>query len=298
METIKSIQGIIAFTKVAETGSFSKAAQDLGVSKSHISKTVKQLEDDLGVALFSRSTRKIQLTAIGNRFLETCRRSLKALDTARRDIVTHSETPRGTLRVSLAGIFGETYIAPVAIALAQKYPDLKIELGFDNRIVDLIEEKWDVAIRFGRLQDSSLRAHKIASRRDFICASKAYLDASPQLRVPSDLAHHNCLGASTWILKSNGRATQIPVTGNLKTNSPRVLHKAALAGLGVVKLPGSYVTDDIKKGKLLSLLEDFNAGEEEIWAVTPIRYEQNINIKTFITEVKKALATRSPALLF
>lgn len=298
METIRWLQGVIAFVKVAETGSFSRAAEALGVSKSHISKTIRALEEDLGIALFSRSTRQIQLTGIGTQFLENCRNSLENLEGAKKNILNQAETPRGLLRVTAAGIFGENYIAPVVIEMAKKYPDLKIEIDFTSRIVDLIDEKFDVAIRFGYLQDSSLIAQKIAARREFICASLQYLQSAPELKRPQDLVNHNCLGSSVWTFKDKGKVLPITIEGNLKTNNPRVLLKAGLSSLGVIRLPGSYVHQDIKKGKLINLLEEFSEGPKDIWAVSPIRHEKNINVKTFIDEVRKSLDRKYPDVLF
>lgn len=295
---MKWLQGVIAFVKVGETGSFSKAAKALGVSKSHISKTIRQLEEDLGIALFLRSTREIQLTSRGEKFLENCRLSLASLEGAKQDIIHSSDKPRGTLRVTLAGIFGENYIAPVVIKMAKDYPALKIELNFDARIVDLIAEKFDVAIRFGQLKDSTLKSQKIASRREYICASKSYLQAKAEIKEPKDLLQHNCLGPNLWNFKKHGKAIQVQVNGNFKTNNPRVLLRAAKSGLGIVRLPGSYVFEEIQKGKLIPILEDFSEGKMDIWAVTPTRHEQNINVKTFINEVKKALTEDYPEVLF
>lgn len=292
METIRWVQGVIAFVKVAETGSFSKAADALNVSKSHISKTIRSLEEDLGIALFSRSTRQIQLTTLGSQFLDNCRQSLENLEGAKKDILNLSETPRGLLRVTAAGIFGENYIAPVVFEMAKKYRDLRVELDFSSRIVDLIDEKFDVAIRFGHLQDSSLKAQKIASRREYVCASRNYLSTHDSVTTPHDLANHNCLGISVWNFKDKGKSLAVHVEGNLKTNNPRVLLKAALSDLGIIRLPGSYVHAEIKKGRLVSLLEDYSEGQKDIWAVTPTRYEQNINVKVFIMEVRKALSKK------
>ncbi|MDX9732258.1 MAG: LysR family transcriptional regulator, partial [Bdellovibrionales bacterium] len=135
METIKSLQGIIAFVRVAESGSFSEAAQDLGVSKSHISKLISALEHELGATLFLRSTRRVQITSLGERYLSTCRHSIESLQAAKSEILDLSETPRGSLRVSVAGVFGEEYVAPVLIEVAKKYPHLKVELDFSSRVV-------------------------------------------------------------------------------------------------------------------------------------------------------------------
>lgn len=220
-----------------------------------------------------------------------------ALEAAKKDVITNSETPRGLLRVTLAGIFGENYIAPVVMELVKKYPELKIELDFNSRIVDIIDEKFDVAIRFGHLQDSSLIAQKIASRREFVCASKSFL-STHFIQTPKDLTKVNCLGGAVWNFKKNGKAISVSVNGNLKTNNPRVLLKAALSGLGVIRLPGSYVFSDLSKGKLVAILEDYNLGSTDIWAVTPSRNEQNINVRVFIDAVQKALAEDYPEVLF
>lgn len=299
METIRSLQGIIAFVKVAETKSFSAAAQELSVSKSHISKTVHQLEKDLGISLLLRSTRKIQLTSWGERYLETCKQALSQLEAAKKEILDLSDTPRGSLRVTLAGIFGEDYIAPVLIEMAKKYPDLKVELEFSSRVVDLISEKFDVAIRIGELKDSSLIAQKIASRLEYVVCSKGYLSQAAPLESPSDLSLHNCLGEKlSWSFKKRGKPFTVSVSGNMKCNNPRVIQKAALAGLGIARLPGSYVFEDLKRGRLVSLLESYSEGKKDIWAVTPASRTKNINVNIFIQELKKHLSSDYANVLF
>lgn len=291
METIKWVQGIIAFVKVSETGSFSQAAAELHVSKSHISKTIKQLEKDLGIALISRSTRRIQLTNLGEEFLGSCRQSLETLESAKKQVISSSDRPRGVLRVTLAGVFGENFIAPTLISLARKYPDLQVELDFESRIVDIIEKKFDVAIRIGHLKNSSLLAQKIATRREYVCASPKYLETYRAPASPEDLTDHNCLsgGQGSWSFKKSSKPLSVSVKGNFKTNNPRVLVKAALDGLGIVRLPGSYVWDDIKEGKLVSLLERYSEGTKDIWVVTPTRNKLNTNVNVFVEELKKSL---------
>ncbi len=299
METTNSLRGIIFFVKAAEKGSFSQAAQELEVSKSHISKLIVQLERELGATLFVRSTRRVQLTNIGERYLESCRQALGQLKDAKDEILDLSETPNGSLRVTLAGIFGEDYIAPVLIEMARKYPNLKIELDFSSRVVDLIEERFDVAIRIGHLPSSTLVAQKIASRLEYIVCSKSYLQQAPPLREPADLIHHNCLGEkSHWAFKHRGKSTHVSVKGNFKSNNPRVIQKAALAGLGIARLPGSYTFEEIRKGKLIPVLENFGEGKKDIWVVTPVRRTQNINVRIFVLEVKKYLSNDYPDVLF
>lgn len=290
METIKSLKNVLAFVKVAETGSFSQAALELEVSKSHISKQIVNLEQELGLTLFVRSTRKVSLTHLGHRYFESCKQALSHLYDAQKDILDIAQTPQGRLRVTLAGIFGEEYIAPVLINMAKAYPNLKIDLDFSSRVVDLIEEKFDVAIRIGHLPNSSLVAQKIASRVEYIVASKSYLNSAPPLLEPQDLIHHNCLGERTsWGFKKRGQSLQVRVNGNFKSNNPRVIQKAALAGLGLARLPGSYTFEEIKKGRLIPVLEQFGEGKKDIWVVTPTRNTKNINVRIFIEELKKHL---------
>lgn len=298
METIKWIEGLIAFTNVAESGSFSKAASALKVSKSHISKCVSSLEEELGFALLVRSTRKIQLTTQGEAFLSSCQESLRKLTEAKEEAISLSQTPRGVLRVTLAGIFGENFIAPVALKLLKKYPELKIELDFNSKIVNLIEDKFDVAIRFGHLQDSSLRAQKIASRREFVCCTREYAKHNGIPQKPEELYQHQCLGSGTWNFKKAHRTINIDIKSRFKSNNPRVLLSAALNDIGIVRLPGSYVFKEMRKGKLIPLLEDYSVGPTDIWAVTANHSKMNVNIQVFIEEVKKYLNDGFPDVLF
>lgn len=299
METIKWVQSILTFVKVSELGSFSQAASSLGISKSYVSKTIKALEDEVGVALLLRSTRSVQLTSTGEEFLRNCRSSLQHLEAAKKELLIPSDKPRGLLRVTMAGVFGENYIAPVLIEMAKKYPDLKIDLHFDTRIVDLIEERFDVGIRIGHLQDSSLIAQKIASRREYVCASPAYIKKHKKPQSPAALKNYNCLGGQThWNFKQDGKIKSFLVQGNFKTNNPRVVLNAALEGLGIARLPGSYVFEHINDGSLINLLEEFTEGKKDIWAVTPSKHRLNINAATFISEVKSFLSKGYSDVLF
>lgn len=288
METIQIYSWSIIFVKVAEGLSFSAAAKTLDVSKSHISKAIQSLELELGVALLSRSTRKVQLTAMGEEYYRHCARSLETFDEAKQSVVNARNSPRGLLRVSLAGVFGETIIAPIAMQMAKKFPELRIELNFDNRIVDLIQEKFDIAIRIGALPDSNLKGTKIGLRKEFICCSPAYVNNHAKVETPKDLIQHNCLGdQNSWSFKKSGKAQTVPVKGSLKTNNPRVMREAALEGLGIVRLAGSYVFADIAEGRLVPLLEDYNTERKDIWVVHAQKQDQNVNIRMFIQELKR-----------
>lgn len=297
METIKWIECLVHFVAVAETESFSKAAKNLSISKSQVSKTIKSLEDEIGQALFLRSTRSIKLTSFGETFLIECKSSLEKLQDVKNQLNHQGKIPRGLLRVTTAGIFGENFIAPVLIEMAQKYPELKIEIHFDAKVIDLIEEKFDIGIRIGELKPSALYAQKIASRREFVCASSDYLKNFGIPKHPNELKSHNCLG-SHWKFRIDKKLKDWPVSGNIKTNNPRVLLQAALSGLGIVRLPGSYVFEHITSKKLIPILENFSEGKTDIWAVTPYKVSKNINVSTFLEALKKSLSLDYPDVLF
>lgn len=297
METIKWMECLIHFVQVAESKSFSLAAKNLNLSKSQVSKTIKLLEEELGQVLFLRSTRVIKLTHFGESFLLQCKSSLENLQQVKMQLKHQSPTPRGLLRVTTAGIFGENFIAPVLLEMSKKYPELQIEVHFDSQVIDLIKENFDVGIRIGELKSSSLFAQKIATRRQFVCAAKSYLQKHGTPLHPRDLATHNCLGRQ-WKFRSSNKIKEWPVGGNLRTNNPRVLLEAALQGLGIIKLPGSYVFDKISSGELIPLLESFSEGKSDIWAVTPYRVNKNINVSTFLDAVKNYLRSDYPDVLF
>lgn len=290
METIKWIQSVAVFNKVALFESYSLAARELGISKSYASKVVRELEESMGAQLLSRSTRKVTPTAIGRDFLSRCSTSLGTLEYMMRNAHDLTGTVQGPLRISVAGIFGERYIAPLAFELSKKYPKLEIELNFESRVVDLIAENYDVAIRFGELEDSSLYARKIASRMEFICASKEYLGWAGFPDHPRDLATHNCLcvGTREWSFQEEGKKLVVNVTGNFKSNNPRTVLEAALNGAGIVRLPGSYVSEHIQTGELVNLLSQFTPAAKDIWVVTPYRREMNANVKVFIEELTRS----------
>lgn len=297
---MKWMQSIVVFSKVGELQSFSRAGEVLGISKSYVSKLIRELEEEMGAQLFSRSTRKVVLTALGRDFLARCRESMGELERTRREAHDLSRTVQGPLRVSVAGLFGEDYIAPLAIELSQKYPKLELELSFETRIVDLIAENFDVAIRFGALEDSSLVARKLASRREFICASHSYLERAGFPRRPQDLVNHNCLttGAREWAFELHKKKLMVPISGNFKSNNARTLLKAALMGAGIVRLPGSYVFNHIQEGELVSLLGEFAPPKSDIWVVTPYRKEMSVNVKVFTQALEQFFPEGHPNMLY
>lgn len=289
METINNLNSLNAFVLVAKHSSFSKAAQELNVSKAYLSKTVQSLEYELAHKLFHRTTRQVKLTREGEKFFEQCDEAIQKIKQAKSDLMQTQQSPKGMLRVTMAGAFGEKYITPLALELMNRYPDLQIELSFSERIVDLNKEDFDLAIRVGTLNDSKVKATKIAVRKEYICATREYLEKNGVPKKPEDLRSHQCLIASNeqWIFQDAKKQKSLKVSGKLKSNNGRVILMATLQGQGISKLPGVYVKEWIENGKLIPLLQEYLPHEVPIWAITPLSKKETLSTKYFLKELEK-----------
>lgn len=192
------LDGLDTFARVAEYKSFSRAAEAIGASKAHVSRQITRLEARLGVQLFRRSTRSVVLTTQGEMFYLRVRDSLALLDDAEHDLAGFQAVPRGNLRMTVAGVFGEKYLAPAVAEFLRVYPEINVLIDFTDRQVDLINEDYDLAIRSGVLEDSSLIARRITSRKIITCASPEYLQQHSIPQKIEDLKHHN------WVVQHKG----------------------------------------------------------------------------------------------
>ena len=257
------LTGLEVFAKVAAVGSFSAAGRALGMSQTIVTKHVAALETRLGVKLFHRTTRRLSITEAGRDYLETTERILAEIDAADAAVAADRVEPRGLLRLNAPVAFGARQIAPLLAEFAQRHPQVTVELGLNDRLVDLAEEGWDLAIRIGSLSNSSLIARRIAPCRTVVCAAPSYLQARGTPRTVSDLADHNCLGytlsrltgVDRWAFGAKGEVT-VPVTGNLHANNGDALLAAAIAGQGVIYQPTFVVADALRAGTLLVLAMD------------------------------------------
>lgn len=290
---MKRWEGIEAFVAVVDAKSFSAAAERLGVSKSHISRQIAQLENRLDALLLNRTTRVVSLTDAGQAFYPTCRDMLSTLEEAERAIIDQQHTPRGPLKVSVAGQFGEDYLAPAAIKFMATYPQVSVTLDFSNRLVDLVAEDYDLAIRAGRLKDSSLIARRIAPRKLLICGSPAYFERYGHPPTPAALRQHNCLVGtlSTWRLRDQSQHLDMRVEGNWHSNNGRALVHAATAGLGLVQLPSYYLDTLINQGQLIKTLESFYPTDTGTWAVYPSNRHLSQKVRLFINFLVAEFAT-------
>jgi DNA-binding transcriptional LysR family regulator len=269
-------QGICEFTAVAESGNFTQAAKKLLISTAQVSRQVSELEQRLNTKLFYRTTRKVTLTEEGQLFYQQCRGILDGLENAERSLTNLQSTPQGKIKISAPVTYGERHIIPLINQFLIQYPQVEIEVQLSNQRINLIEEGYDLAIRLGQLDDSSLIAKRISSRQHFLCASPSYIEQHGKPETINDLKHHNCLlgSADFWLFsdpKSKDKQTdkKIRVTGSLRCNSGLGLVDAALKGIGIVQLPEYYISEHIKRGELITLLEQQQREQEGIWALYP-----------------------------
>jgi DNA-binding transcriptional LysR family regulator len=255
--------GMQVFLKVAALGSLSAAARALSISQTMATKHIASIEDRLGARLMIRTTRKLTLTEAGLRYRDAAERILAELDEAEAAAAADTVEPRGTLRVNAPLAFGIRQIAPVVSDFAEAYPALTLDIVFHDRVIDLVEEGWDVAVRIGRLADSALVARKLAPIRTVVAAAPAYLAAAGRPRTVAELAGHNCLAYTLpsqaagmrWHFGENGDVT-VAISGNLRANSGDALRAAALAGQGIIYQPTFLIAEDLRDGRLVQLTLD------------------------------------------
>lgn len=286
--------GIDEFVAVATAGSFAGGAASLGASTSQVSRAVVRLESRLDARLFYRTTRHVALTDTGRALLDRCRELIRQRDEAL-DLVTDIGEPQGELRITCSIALGSRFIAPIVARMTKEFPRLSINLELSNRIVDLVAEGFDVAIRTGNLADSRLIATRIASRRLYLCASPEYLDRAGRPQTIEDLAGFECLlgMAPTWQFEVDGISQPFRPQGRWRCNGGDAVLEAALLGLGICQLPEFYVLPLIASGTLEPLLEEYRPRDEAIWAVYPQRRHLLPKVQHLINRLRVEL---TPAL--
>ncbi|MEA1652100.1 LysR family transcriptional regulator [Nitrospirillum sp. BR 11164] len=292
--------GIDEFIAVGETESFSRAARRLGISTSHVSRAVARLEDRLQVRLLYRTTRHVSLTDAGSTFLERCRRLVDEREDMYAAVSEQDGAPKGHLRLTCSIAYGERYIVPLVNRFAASHPQLAVTIDLSNRVVDLVGEGFDLAVRTGNLHDSRLIATRLASRTRHLCAAPGYIDRHGTPRSLEDLARHHCLVGTTdvWQFSVDGREVDIRPQGNWRCNSGFAVVDAALQGLGICQLPDFYVTAHLAEGRLVPLLDHLRPPDEGVWAVYPHRRHLSPKVSLLIeylrTRLEDAPAASSP----
>lgn len=267
-----------AFAAVVEAGSFTGAAGAKGLSKAALSRHVAELEDRLGVRLLNRTTRRLSLTEAGRAFYEGCQRMLAEAESAEVQVTALAARPRGVLRLSAPVSFAYWYLNPLLGAFLEACPELELDLVLGDRVVDLVEEGFDAAIRIGQLADSSLIARRLCSLESYLVASPDYLDRAGLPENPRDLKAHNCLlysyhrGGRSWRFEGPEGKVDVQVKGRVLTNNGDVLLSLALAGHGVALLPSFFVAQALQEGRLLRLLPGWHGNKDDsISVVYPAR---------------------------
>jgi DNA-binding transcriptional LysR family regulator len=257
-----------AFVQVVESGGFSSAARLLGMTPSAVSKLVARLELRLGIQLVHRSTRKLQLTPEGTEFYERSTRVLADMDEAER-CAAAGAAPRGRVSINASVSFGHHKLVPLVPRLLEQHPQITLDIALTDRIVDLMDERADIAIRWGQLPASDLVARRLGETSQAILAAPSYLDKYGTPRTPQELEAHSQLGwtfrrsSPDWPFRIDGRTVSMPVAGPVRAGDGETLRQLAIAGAGVARLSLYHTQHDIDAGRLVPLLEEFNPGEAE-----------------------------------
>ena len=297
---MEDFSAIPVFTAVVATGSFSAAARSLNISKSAVSKRITQLELRLGVRLLHRTTRKLSLTEAGERYYEHAAQALTAAGKAEDAVTELQGEPQGTLRISTPMSFGRLHLARLIPKLMKRYPKLEIDLIMDDRNVDLIAEGFDIAIRSGVLQDSTLVARKLAPLRYALCASPDYIAKNGMPQTPAALSAHNCLlfsyagDVNEWAFHRSGGVESVQVAGNYRVNNSEALIEAIRQGIGIGRLPTFVSGPDVASGRLLSLLEDYPMPNNTFYAVFPERQYLPAKVRAFLEFAIESLGGDQP----
>jgi DNA-binding transcriptional LysR family regulator len=276
------------FVAVVEAAGFSGAARRLGVSKALISKQVNQLEEHLDVRLLHRTTRHVRTTSIGQAYFEQCRPLLSELDDLEDAVQSNNTNPKGELRVTAPITFAELHLMTVVSNFSRRFPEVKLNLDLTDRLVDLVEERIDVAIRIGTLTDSSLVARKLGNTSMLARASPTFLSYHGEPTLPQQLTEYPCVvdsnyaGGTHWTLGTEENAVTTDVATGIIVNSARAACELVLAGHGIGFLPSFVVADDIAKGKLKRLLSDYPSEPLGIYAVYPHRKHLAAKVRLFI----------------
>jgi DNA-binding transcriptional LysR family regulator len=285
---------LTTFVEVAQRGSLSAAAREEGITPAMVGRRIDQLEERLGVKLFKRSTRKVTLTPEGTTFFEDCHRVLDELRTAEDSLTLGAKSASGRLIVTAPTAFGRKHIAPHLSAFIAEHPNLAITLHLSERMVDLKNERFDLAIRIADMKSADLIAAKLARNHRVVCGSPAYFKRAGKPRTLAELSRHNCLVTSTedgvadtWSFHDKGRQIAAKVGGNLQCNDGEVLTRWAISGEGLAWRSAWEVSEEVKKGRLVTVLDEYAFPGNNIYAVYPERRLLPAKVKFFIEFLRK-----------
>jgi len=290
------ITAMRVFVAVIDEEGFAAAAARVGMSRAMVSKHVMDLETHLDARLMNRTTRRQSLTGVGRTYYERAKRILSALQEADAEAAQESLCPSGRLRVNAPMSFGVLHVAPHLKSYLDRYPDVQVDLTLNDRVVDLVDEGYDLAIRIGTLADSSLIARRIATSRLIACAAPAYLDARGTPRHPAELEAHSCLAYSNagtpdrWDFRAGGETLSARLRPRLFCNNGDALLAAAVSGLGIIVQPDFIVAAALAEARLRRIMPDFDAGALGVFAIHPSSRLVSARVRTFIDHLAASLA--------
>ena len=282
------LTGMAVFAKVAERQNFTAAARDLGLSKSAVSKQIQRLEDRLGVRLINRTTRRLHLTESGLAFFERAKRVVEEAEEAELAVSRLHDEPRGTLRINAPMTFGIAHLAPIMSEFMDKFPDLNLDIAFNDRQVDLIEEGFDVGIRIAELSDSTMIARKLAPCRLAVVASPDYWNAHGRPSHPEDLKGHDCIlyqhrqSPDIWVFTGPNGPVSVPVSGRIRGDNGDALVEMARTGMGVYRCPTFMSSELLANGQLETVLDAYVTSDIFVYAIWPHNRHLSTKVRAFV----------------
>lgn len=288
---------IVAFDAISRRLSFVAAARDLDLSVSALSRRISQLEARLGTRLLQRTTRSVQLTDAGERYLDRCRALITEAEAMDAAAVGDAALPHGTLRVGLPNLYGQLRIAPLLPEFLARYPDLQLQVQLSDAYVDMVADRIDVAVRIGDLVQGEYIARRLTSNRRHICAAPDYLERHGAPATPRDITRHVCLHFSplaegrSWRLSRAGRSVEVAIRPVLSADNAELLRQAALAGRGLALLADFVVGDDLAAGHLRPVLSDWAPAESSVHVVYPAARYLPLRTRAFADFLIERLGT-------
>ncbi|PXB19045.1 LysR family transcriptional regulator [Vibrio parahaemolyticus] len=294
------VDDLILFSQVIELGSFSKVAEANNLTNSVVSKRMARLEEEIGAQLLYRTTRKLTLTEAGKVLLHSAKNVKQATQEAMDAVAGFGENVSGHIKMSVPTISGDLILADAVAEFCNLHPGLTVDMSLDNRFVDLVADGYDLVIRTGYLEDSSLIARHILDSQWVVCASPSYIAKNGKPIEPIDLTSHNCLqyayqttGASEWEFKSDEGNYIVRVSGSFSTDNATALRKAALGGHGIAYVPRCLVYHDIRNGQLVDIFPELVGKKLGIYAVYPFTRQPPNKVKLLIEHIRERYLTIS-----
>lgn len=291
---IDLLDGVAVFVGVIDAGSFTAAARALGHSTSYVSKEITRLEKRLGSRLLNRTTRTISLTDAGRAYYERCRQIVIDAENAERSINQLQETPSGLLRINAPVSFGSKYLLDVLAQFMHRYPEVKMEVEFNDRIIDVVAEGYDVVIRVGEIKDTSLVARKFTSSRGVVVVSPDYIKRKGCPKYAEDLMQHDCIAYSLlpsptqWDFYKDGVRSSVMIDPRVMCNSAAIEVAMVMQGIGITRLPLFTCEQEVASGELQIILDDYDQIKLDVYAVYPHRQYLTAKVRAFVDFVVDA----------